>query len=691
MAPPVGYVATPFWMQPKRSPNDTDEFRASYAATELVNALYALDSGYTGKGVVVAIVDDGVVNANGELDGRISPLSRDFGSVTANGVTTKRDSLGDAHSDHGTSVANILGAAANGKGSVGYAPNVEIAVLRISDWNADTQTETLPHLYAALDYAGAQGIKIVNSSLTNFGNRAWHDALTRFATTGGLVVSAAGNTGSASPSDAAAIDDSNVNAVVFVGALAPNLNAYQLETYSSRAGTMMDRYVVAVGRHYTTNEAGSVELFSGTSSAAPVVAGLAADILSKWPQLTGQQAGDIILGTAKDIGEPGVDAVFGRGVVDFKAALAPVNPQLSNGTVRSSLAASVMVVPGAIGTGPIQASLDDVTLLDEYGRDFSGSIAGMVLQPQRTSDRRLLSRVRQLGGHVAVDHAGFSGGFTYARNPTAPEALGVQGLEPTSAEFGYRRGNTGVRFAWNASDSLQSDVMGLAPFADGVLAYAPQADNSIGIDHYLATGRLSVTLARGERQGSSTRAITLGWSDRRTELRVSMIDENGTVMGVDTGEGALRLGRGASTVLAEANRSFALHGDWQLEAYGSIGMTRLKIDADSLVTGATPLIGSRLGVQASRPAFGGEISFGLAQPLAIESGSALLTYGTRYDLDSRSLIYSTREASLAGARNFQLTGGFVRGGPRSSFRFGIAQDLNQGTVTALSAWALRWR
>ena len=70
----------------------------------------------------------------------------------------------------------------------------------------------------------------------------------------------------------------------------------------------------------------SREISVTTSAATPQVTSLAALILHKWPQLTGVDAGNIILATARDIGEPGVDPVFGHGLIDMRGALSPVNP-----------------------------------------------------------------------------------------------------------------------------------------------------------------------------------------------------------------------------------------------------------------------------------------------------------------------------------------------------------------------------
>ncbi|AJP72149.1 peptidase S8 and S53, subtilisin, kexin,sedolisin [Sphingomonas hengshuiensis] len=676
-------------MQPTRSANDSKEFRNNYTAAEMVNALYALESGHIGRGVTVGLIDDGVLNVSGELDGRISALSKDFGYVTTGSSTTKREKIGDAQSDHGTVVANILSGAANGAGGVGYAPGAEVAVLRISDWNADTQTETLTHFNEALDYAGANGIKVINSSLTNRASSAWGSAVARYAATGGLVVTAAGNTSADAPTDAPAITDANRRAVLFVGAIDPSTTDYKLASYSARAGTMMDRYVVAVGTHYTLDTSGAMTVFKGTSSATPVVTALVADILSKWPQLSGQQAGDIVLATAKDIGDPGVDPVFGHGLVDFQAALAPVSPTLSNGTAQTPLAASVMAVADAVGTVSLQTALSKVTVLDAYGRDYRGSIANLVVQPQVSDPRRIERRVRQINDRTAIAFGPLSGEFAFAhyRNSVDPRAIDAT---VTSGSVAYAGRDLAVKLAWNGVDSLQGDTMGLAAFADGVLAYAPQADGSIEVGRRFAGGTLGATFAFGRIGDSSAQAVTLGWTSGTTQIRGSYISERGTLMGMPTGAGALRLGSGARTVMAEAHHSLALAGAWRLEGYGSLGVTQLKLAHGSLVTDATPLVASRFGIQASRPAFGGSISLGVGQPLKIESGAARLTYASGYDLASESLIYDTAQASLAGTRRLQLTGGYTRVGDVSSLRLGVMHDTRDGSTSALAGWSVRW-
>lgn len=691
MAPPTGYVITNSSLQPIRSANDTEEFRRNYGANEFVNALYALDHGYTGQGVVVGVMDSGAQNVNGELDGRISELSKDFGYVYANdGTRTKRNAIGDENAIHGTSVANVLGANRNGIGEQGYAPDVKLAILRISDTMSD-KSQSLTHFEEALDYAGANHIKVVNASWVTWGDTTnWREALKRFVPTGGLVVQAAGNSAGSDPVNIADYTADTKAALLFVVALAPNIKAYELAAYSNKAGAAMERTVTAPGANVTTDVNGNWSIFEGSSSAAPVVTALVATILSKWPQLTGQQAGDVVLNTAKDIGDPGTDPVFGRGLVDFQAALSPVNPTLSNGSASTALSASVMAVPAAMGTGAIKASLASVTVLDSYGRDFSGSLAGMVVTPEVHSNSWMRRRVAQSNsnGDFTIAQGPLSGRLGVAAFRTSYE--GAAKVIATNGEVNYATGGGIVKAAWNAQDSLQSDLMGLAPFSDGILAYAPQAGNSLSYERYIGRDRLSLKIAGGKSFGLSAKAATFGWSTGDNELRFSMIDETGSVMGMPTGEGALRLGAGAITAMIEGHRSFGDPFGWQIETYGSLGMTRLKVDRSSLVTGSDAIVASRFGVQAKGHLAGGLMSFGFAQPLTIERGAVRITRAIAYDVEHRSLVYSTSRASVAGQRRMQLTAGYAAGGARSSLRVGLMQDVTDGSTSALTAWSLHF-
>ena len=106
-----------------------------------------------------------------------------------------------------------------------------------------------------------------------------------------------------------------------------------IATYSNQAGVMKDRYLMANGdsgwdEENSSNTGDDVE---GTSFAAPRIAGAAAIVKSKFPNLTGANVADILLLTAdKDINDDGTDdfssvsSVYGRGELDLSSALSPV-------------------------------------------------------------------------------------------------------------------------------------------------------------------------------------------------------------------------------------------------------------------------------------------------------------------------------------------------------------------------------
>ena len=61
----------------------------------------------------------------------------------------------------------------------------------------------------------------------------------------------------------------------------------------------------------------------GTSFSAPFVTGIASVVKSKFPTLAPADVANLLLETARDVGAPGMDAIYGRGMVDLANALSP--------------------------------------------------------------------------------------------------------------------------------------------------------------------------------------------------------------------------------------------------------------------------------------------------------------------------------------------------------------------------------
>ena len=123
------------------------------------------------------------------------------------------------------------------------------------------------------------------------------------------------------------------NNTIVAGATDTVSGVKTIATYSNQAGVMKDRYLMANGdsgwdRENSTNNGADIE---GTSFAAPRIAGAAAIVKSKFPNLTGANVASILLLTAdKDINDDGnddfssVSSIYGRGELDLSAALSPV-------------------------------------------------------------------------------------------------------------------------------------------------------------------------------------------------------------------------------------------------------------------------------------------------------------------------------------------------------------------------------
>lgn len=697
-APPAGFVVTPSSLQPQRSMHDDAEYRANYIAAEYINALYALDNGWDGRGVLVGVLDDGV-RETPELVGKISPLSRDFGFVIKDGVDLRRNSVGDITSTHGTPVATIIAGKNDGIGVQGLAPGATIVSLRVDARREDEELLGVNEA-AALRYAADNGIRVVNKSLgytePDVSDRSVRDAIAYLTRSGGIVINSAGNTAADNPSNYLDLTDTTRDGLLFVGAISPGRGTgYEIASYSNRCGTVMDRCVVAVGTNVTHDVHGDRIHFSGTSSAAPQVSALAAMILSKWRQLSGVDAGDVILATARDIGDAGVDTTFGHGLMDARSALSPVEPTLSNGRMTSSVASSVMVLGNAFaGTGKsapaaITEALGDVVVLDAFGRDFAGDLSGMVVRP--LNDKRMLQR--RVEGQA-------NAGFTSFATPAASGTLGWSAFETehaaldvdrvfqtklTSAALALRVQGATIKASFNSSDDVLSDIIGMAPTSDVMFAYSPRAQTSVGVAGPIEETRIGMSLHMGEHVSGAI----AHFNAKVGTLKLGMLDETGAVFGTPVGAGAMRFGDGARTMLAEVATGFNAHG-WQVDAYASVGSTRLKLADDLLLTKAETLMTGRFGVVANQQMMGGRVSVGLAQPLVVLSGNGTFTVGSDYDPVSRRLLFAERTVHLGGQIQPQITFGFATNGPVSALRVGAATDTRARDMRAIGSWTMRF-
>lgn len=112
----------------------------------------------------------------------------------------------------------------------------------------------------------------------------------------------------------------------------------------------------------------------GTSMAAPMVSGALAVLKGKDPKLTAKQAVRIVLDTATDLGAPGVDDVYGHGLLNLAKALEPQGSTKAAGRHASALSGfdprqNAVAFSTAFGNGGARQALTS-GVFDKYNRSY---------------------------------------------------------------------------------------------------------------------------------------------------------------------------------------------------------------------------------------------------------------------------------------------------------------------------------
>jgi len=298
-----------------------------------------------GKPVVVAIVDTGIDYGHPELYGMLWANLRDNPNndkdddnnqyrndfLGWNFVSNGNNTLDD--NGHGTFVAGIIAARTdNALGMAGINPWARIMPVKVADMFGDSNSVDVAR---GIAYAARMGAKVINVSIAGRTlSRIEQSAVDEAVKAGALVVVAAGNDG---------VDLKDISPAGLKGVITVAATDYKDQrTKYSNWGGKVD--IAAPGEEILslravqtdllqffdkkykrgTNILGKDQLYyrlSGTSFAAPFVAGVASLLLSVRPELTAAQVKRMLLQSAKDIDVPGVDQFTGYGLLDAGAAM----------------------------------------------------------------------------------------------------------------------------------------------------------------------------------------------------------------------------------------------------------------------------------------------------------------------------------------------------------------------------------
>lgn len=666
------------------------------------NAIAAWQDGFTGAGSIIAIIDTGIDSDSPEFAGRIHPNSRD---VAGNrGI--------DGIDDHGTNVAMVAAAARDNTGIMGIAFDAQVLAIRADEPGScvsDTPDDPTLNcqffdtdIATGVDLAVSTGARVINLSLGGGGaSQSLLDAVSRAASAGVVIVVSAGNGGDGSDPDidpnepdpfAASLLQAGGANVIIVGSI-DEFGGFS--SFSNRAGSAQNSFISARGEEIccvyqngelfveTIDGQQFVTVFSGTSFSAPQVAGAVALLAQAFPNLTGAEIVEIILNSAIDAGEVGVDGTYGRGVLDIAQAMQPAGrTALAGQTTRVRLDDRILTGSPAMGDALLNRDL--VTLItDKYDRAYQinlgAGLAGSTVKPVLYGAVAREQRALSLGG------AGVTLAFNVADSPIgeqrerfAPLRLSngdVQQAQVLAARVAaHIAPDTQIALAFGQSaGGLDARVKGQARPAFAI-AGGPGSDSgffiardaSLAVRHDLGAWGLTLRAESGDARlgyAQSHDEILFGhagsypvrniglsadrqWGGVVATLGLSWLREEKSVLGARLHD-ALSQG-GADSLFLDGGADWQLGKGWSLASDLRFGVTRAQrspviAQGSQLLSTAWSVDLSHSGVFSSADMLGLRVS----QPLRVESGGLRLNLPSSFDYATETPGYSIQRFSLA--------------------------------------------
>ena len=323
-------------------------------------------SGTTGSGsVIIAICDTGVDPAHPDLATKLVPGWNFY------------DNNSDTHDvyGHGTAVAGTTAESSNnGLGMASVAWGCEIMPLRVSAPDGSASYSTIAN---AITWAADHGARVANVSYIVSNSSAVSSAGQYIQSHGGVLTASAGNYST--------FDSSPDNPNMLVVSATDRNDV--LATWSN-TGNNVDLSAPGVDIGTTTN-GGAFGYGSGTSFSAPVVAGVAALVISANPSLTGSQVTNVLKQSADDLGSPGWDPSYGAGRVNADRAVSlalgttppptdttPPSVNITSPSGGTSVSGTILVQVSAsdsVGVTSVSLSVDGVSLGSDTTAPYSFS------------------------------------------------------------------------------------------------------------------------------------------------------------------------------------------------------------------------------------------------------------------------------------------------------------------------------
>ena len=374
---------------------------------------------------------------------------------------------------------------------------------------------------------------------------------------------------------------------------------------------------------------------TGTSFAAPHVSGAIAVLKSVFPMLTAPDIVELLLMTATDLGNPGIDPVYGHGLLNLYEATRPQGAaRLASSMTRRGKKGGVMLVSdsriessSAFG-GAFDETAAQLGAIDSFDRVFPLSLSNLADEDSDAVFPIAHSAVVQV--QTFEDEKGF-----WSRQTADGESLA----------FGWRGKQGRHRFSVQAEAA--DDKNHLRELSEEFDAFASSnvlsSDNLASAEWRMDINDAFQTAMRfemGDGDDSKTHraAFRASWqasSSLQMAAEIGNYLEKGSLLGAKF-RGGLKIG-GGSTAYGKLSAHYQL-GKWNAVASATKGITRAN-DLGGIVQSVTSLHSAGFHFGIERESNRGAMRFQVSRDLSVRRGALDLSYvggyeGNDYRIDS---------------------------------------------------------
>ncbi len=328
----------------------SDKYIRNYRQYNAIKFAWANARDFTGKNTSVSIVDNFISNHGDTVYEILSNIAPDT-------TIAKQNIANDAQNFKSYDyIANTMNQSAPAN-----IYNASWQITNISAADVIYNNSNMPKTYAmAQEY-------LYNITSENFINQIRNLAADNDA----IFVWAAGNESNSESGALSALPiafpDLNGH---FVNVVALD-NSYNLAWYSNQCGVTQNYCIAAPGTAWKTDTQGYA---SGTSFATPVVSGAIATIKEAFPYMNASEITALLFTTATDLGETGIDEVYGWGLLNMEKATQPVGTPrivLSNKNIQPLSGTNI----GGPAATAIQKANIKIAFIDDFGRAFTTNLS----------------------------------------------------------------------------------------------------------------------------------------------------------------------------------------------------------------------------------------------------------------------------------------------------------------------------